>query len=56
MQNILLFSASHFYFNFLFSKNEIKSWQGINETPLSRLEHEIPEPPVEFENHVIWGW
>ena len=56
MQKILLFIASLFYFNFLFSKNEIKSWQGIHETPLSRLEQQFAEPPVEFANHVIWGW
>lgn len=48
MQKILLFIASLFYFNFLFSKNEIKSWQGIHETPLSRLEQQFAEPPVEF--------
>ena len=56
MQKILLFIASLFYFNSLFAKDEIKSWQGIHETPLSCLEQQFAEPPVEFANHVIWGW
>lgn len=56
MQKILLFIASLFYFNSLFAKDEIKSWQGIHETPLSRLEQQFADPPVEFANHVIWGW
>lgn len=45
-----------FLFQLLIFKNEIKSWQGIHETPLSRLEQQFAEPPVEFANHVIWGW
>ena len=56
MQKILLLIASLFYFNFILAENEIKSWQGIHETPLSRLEQQFAEPPVEFANHVIWGW
>ena len=44
MQKILLFIASLFYFNSLFAKNEIKSWQGIHETPLS-----LPNP-------ILHGW
>ena len=56
MQKILLLIASHFYFNFILAENEIKSWQGIHETPLSSLEQQFAEPPVEFANHVIWGW
>lgn len=55
MQKILLFIASLFISTSYF-KNEIKSWQGIHETPLSRLEQQFAEPPVEFANHVIWGW
>ena len=55
MQKILLLIASLFYFNFILAENEIKSWQGIHETPLSRLEQQFAEPPVEFANHVIWG-
>lgn len=35
MQKILLLIASLFYFNFILAENEIKSWQGIHETPLS---------------------
>ena len=56
MQKILLLIASLFYFNFILAENEIKSWQGIHETPLSSLEQQFAEPPVEFANHVIWGW
>ena len=56
MQKILLLIASLFYFNFILAENEIKSWQGIHETPLSCLEQQFAEPPVEFANHVIWGW
>lgn len=56
MQKILLLIASLFYFNFILAENEIKSWQGIHETPLSRLEQQFADPPVEFANHVIWGW
>ena len=41
MQKILLLIASLFYFNFILAENEIKSWQGIHETPLSRLEHNL---------------
>lgn len=35
---------------------ELKSWKGIHETPLLQLEKRFAEPPVEFANHVIWGW
>lgn len=45
-----------FLFQLLIRKDEIKSWQGIHETPLSRLEQQFADPPVEFANHVIWGW
>lgn len=34
----------------------LKSWKGIHEVPLSQLEQQFAEPPVEFANHVIWGW
>lgn len=31
------------------------SWEGIHETPLSRLESQFQTPPTEYANHVIWG-
>lgn len=35
---------------------DLKSWKSIHEVPLSQLEQQFAEPPVEFANHVIWGW
>ena len=43
MQKILLLIASLFYFNFILAENEIKSWQGIHETPLSCLEQQFAD-------------
>lgn len=38
------------------SAEDLKSWKGIHDTPLTKLEQQFAEPPVEFANHVIWGW
>ena len=40
----------------LSAENGIKSWKGIHEVPLAQLEQQFTAPPVEFANHVIWGW
>lgn len=40
----------------LSAESGIKSWKGIHEVPLAQLEQQFTAPPVEFANHVIWGW
>lgn len=35
---------------------QTRSWQGIHHTPLTEAEKEFQTPPIEFANHVIWGW
>ena len=56
MQKILLLIASLFYFNFILAENEIKSWQGIHETPPSCLGQQSAVRPVEFAKHGLCGW
>lgn len=41
---------------FLSAEDETKSWKGIHEVPLAQAEQQFPQPPVQFANHVIWGW
>ena len=35
---------------------QLKSWEGIHQTPLSTVQTNFATPPSEFASHVIWGW
>ncbi|MDR1672603.1 MAG: hypothetical protein LBS09_03955 [Bacteroidales bacterium] len=35
---------------------QIKSWEGIFQTPLATAQKNFATPPAEFASHVIWGW
>ena len=35
---------------------QIKSWEGIHQTPIATVQKNFATPPAEFASHVIWGW